>query len=73
MFFQREWIAACEGGKAAETNFNYAGPLTEIVLLGNIAFRLDKVLKWDSANLLFSNAPEANEFIHRIYREGWSI
>jgi hypothetical protein len=69
----KEWIAACKGGKAAGSNFDYAGPLSEIVLLGNVALRFNKVLKWDGTNMQFPNAPEANEFIHRTYREGWSI
>jgi len=73
-----EWIAACKGGPASGSNFDWAGPLTEAVLLGNVALRnqlredltLRKLL-WDSAGLRFSNMPEANQFIRRTYRPGW--
>jgi hypothetical protein len=44
-----------------------------MVLLGNIGLRFDKLLRWDGLNGQFSNAPEANEFLHRPYREGWSL
>jgi len=69
----KEWITACKGGEPAESNFDYAGQLTEIVLLGNIALRTNKLLKWDGKNMQFPNAPEFNEFIHRPYRDGWSL
>jgi len=70
---RKEWIEACKGGVPGGANFDYAGPLTEMVLLGNIALRFDDVLKWDGPNMQFTNLPEANEFLHRIYREGWSL
>jgi hypothetical protein len=70
---RKEWIAACKGGEPAGSNFDYAGPMTEMVLLGNIALRFDKLLKWDGPNMQFTNAPEANQFLHRTYRKGWSL
>jgi predicted dehydrogenase len=76
----QEWINACKGGPAAGSNFDWAGPLTETVLLGNVALRTqlrEKLttvkLAWDSAKFEFTNLPEANEFLRREYREGWSI
>ena len=75
-----EWIAACKGGPPAGSNFAWAGPLTETVLLGNVALRqrlrepLTKVrLAWNSTALEFTNLPEANEFLRRTYRAGWSV
>ncbi len=69
-----EWINACKGGPKPVSNFDYAGPLTEIVLLGVLALRAPgKRLTWDSANLRVSNAPEVNEFIHTPYRKGYSL
>jgi len=75
-----EWIEACKGGKPGGSNFDFAGPLTESVLLGNVALRLqlkDKIsatpLRWDSASLTCTNIPEANEFVRRQYRQGWSL
>ena len=70
---RQEWIEACKGGKAAGANFDYAGPLTETVLLGNIALRTGEKLYWDSENLKVTNMPEANNYIHREYRKGWSL
>ena len=69
----QEWIAACKGGPAAGSNFDYAGPLTETVLLGNAAIRAGAKLRWDSANMCFPNMPEADRFLPRPYREGWSL
>ena len=76
----KEWIAACKGGKPAGSNFAFAGPLTEAVLLGNVALRVqlrEKLTKqkllWDSSKLQVTNLPEANEFIRREYREGWKL
>lgn len=69
----REWIEACKGGERAGANFDYAGPLTETVLLGNIALRTGEKLYWDSENMKVTNVPEANNYIHREYREGWSL
>jgi hypothetical protein len=76
----KEWIAACKGGKPAGSNFDWAGPLTEAVLLGNVALRLQlreelttKKLLWDSAQMRFTNSDDANKFLRTEYREGWSL
>lgn len=69
----KEWIQACKGGEPAAANFDYAGPLTETVLLGNVAIRTGGKLLWDSENMRFPNMPEADQFLHRRYREGWSL
>jgi predicted dehydrogenase len=70
----REWIEACKGGEPAKSNFaDFAGPLTEVVLLGNIALRTGKKLNWDAENMKFPNYPDAEQFLHRKYRDGWSL
>jgi predicted dehydrogenase len=69
----QEWIAACKGGPAAGSNFDYAGPLTETVLLGNAAIRAGAKLRWDAANMRFPGMPEAEQYLYRVYREGWSL
>jgi predicted dehydrogenase len=76
----QEWIDACKGGKPAGSNFDHAGPLAECVLLGNVALRpaikekLTRLrLLWDSANMKITNVPEANQFLHQEYRQGWSL
>jgi len=68
-----EWIEACKGGEPSASNFDYAGPLTETVLLGNVAIRTGAKLFWDSENMRFPNMPEADQFLHHRYRKGWSL
>lgn len=69
----KEWLAACKGGEAANANFDYSGPLTEVVLLGNIAIRTGKQLLWDGRNMKITNVPEANDLLNRQYRPGWNV
>ncbi|MGD9855614.1 MAG: Gfo/Idh/MocA family protein [Planctomycetaceae bacterium] len=68
-----EWIAACKGGSPGLCNFDYSGPLTEAVLLGNIAYRCQQPLDWDAANLQATNCPQADKYIRKEYREGWEV
>jgi len=69
----QEWIAACKGQiPQAMSNFDYAGPLAEFVLLGNVALRLGSKITWDSENLK-ADVKGADEFIKREYRKGWSL
>ncbi len=69
-----EWIRACKGGPAAMSNFDYACPLTETVVLGNVAMRVPgKKLEWDAANLKVTNDKGANDFVRREYRQGWTL
>jgi predicted dehydrogenase len=70
---EQNWIDACKGGPAACSNFEYAGPLTEVVLLGNIAVRTASRIEWDGPNMKITNVPEANELLSRNYRQGWSL
>ena len=68
-----EFVSACQGHGATGAGFDYAGPLTEAVLLGGVASRFPQTtLKWDSAKLRFDNA-EANRLVSRPYRAGWKI
>ncbi len=69
----REWILACKGGKPALSNFDYAGLLTETVLLGNVAIRAGKKIEWDGVNTKVTNLPDAEKYIKREYRKGWSL
>ncbi|MFW6171176.1 MAG: Gfo/Idh/MocA family protein [Planctomycetota bacterium] len=68
-----EWVAACKTGSPTGCNFDYAGALTETVLLGNVAFRTGKKLEWDGANLKVTNCPDAERFVRREYRSGWTL
>ena len=69
----REWIHACKTGEATTCNFDYAGALTEMVLLGNVAYRVGKKLDWDPKSLKATNSPEADRFINETYRKGWTL
>ncbi|HEY0550959.1 MAG TPA: Gfo/Idh/MocA family oxidoreductase [Verrucomicrobiae bacterium] len=76
-----EWIQACKGGaRKPGSNFDWAGPLAETVLLGNVALRLKlrgeltkQKLLWDPVKFQFTNLPAANQFLRREYRPGWSL
>lgn len=68
-----EWIAACRGGEAASCHFEWAGPLTELTLLGNIALRAGRPLIWDGDNRRITNFEEANQWVEEPYRNGWVL
>jgi len=69
-----EWIKACKEGTPTESNFDFAAPLTEALLLGTISVRLGGVkLLWDSTAMQVTNVKEANNYLHYEYRKGWSL
>ncbi|MDA9826917.1 Gfo/Idh/MocA family oxidoreductase [Flavobacteriaceae bacterium] len=92
---QRKWVDACKAGFNSKehldltSSFDYAGPMTETVLMGNLAIRsymlrkenskgsfdyyARKKLLWDGDNMKITNIEEANQFVTRKYREGWKI
>ncbi len=92
---QRKWVDACKAGfnspehLALTSSFDYAGPMTETVLMGNLAirsymlrrenskgdmeFHARKKLLWDGENMKITNLEEANQFVGRTYREGWGV
>ena len=69
----QQWITACKGGPKPTANFDYSGPLSETILFGNVAARAGRKLLWDGPNLKITNAPEANEYLKREYRRGWTL
>ena len=68
-----EWIAACKTGRPTTCSFNYSGPLTETVLLGNVVYRAGEKLQWDPESLKATNCLEAERFLRREYRKGWTL
>ncbi len=92
---QSKWVDACKAGfgsaehLALTSSFDYAGPMTETVLMGNLAIRsyllqrgnsegkmeffARKKLLWDGENTRITNLEEANQFVGRTYREGWAL
>jgi predicted dehydrogenase len=91
----RVWVEAAIAGYGSEkaknlsSNFDIAGPLTESVLMGNLAIRSYDIQKkmgneesypgrfikllWDGPNMKITNFDEANSFVKRTYRDGWSL
>jgi predicted dehydrogenase len=82
-----QWVNACIAGfgkKEVSSPFSYAGPLTETILMGNLALRAwnikennkftgRKKLLWDAQNMKITNFDAANEFVKREYRDGWKL
>jgi predicted dehydrogenase len=87
-----QWVNACMKGYGKATlssPFEYAGPFTEAILIGNLAIRSynlriknekgqntypgRKKLLWDWRNMKVTNFDEANAFVKRTYRTGWSL
>jgi len=70
----KEWLVACRTGSPTRSNFDFAGPLTEAVLLGTVCVRNGGgKLHWDSAKLQITDDPDANRFLHYEYRKGWEL
>jgi hypothetical protein len=92
---QRKWVDACKAGfgstehKGLTSSFDYAGPMTETVLMGNLAIRSfmlrrpnskgqqeffgRRKLLWDGENMRITNLEEANQFVGRTYRAGFEV
>ena len=69
----KEWLHACKTGAPTTCNFAYAGPLTEANHLGNLAYRAGKKIEWDAKSMRIPNAPDAERFLGREYRKGWTL
>jgi len=69
----REWAEACKTGGPTTCNFDYSGALTEAALLCNVALRTGRKIIWDAKNLKAIGCPEADVFIRRQYRNGWTL
>jgi predicted dehydrogenase len=71
---EKDWLRSCKGGKRSSANFDYAGPLTEMVLMGNLAVRHpNRKLLWDGDRMEVTNDRAANSYVRRQYRQGWSL
>lgn len=69
----QEWLNACKGGPPALSNFDYAGPMTEAVLLGNVALRVGQKIQWDAKKFKVTNVKAADHYLHKEYRKGWKV
>jgi predicted dehydrogenase len=71
---EKDWIRACKGGRPASSGFEYSGPLSEMVLMGNLAVRFPgRELFWNGAAMEVTNDKDANAYVRREYREGWHL
>ena len=69
----QEWVEACLGNGTTGSPFSYAGPLTEANHLGNVAYRVGEKITWDAENMKCVGCPQADPFIRREPRSGWSL
>jgi predicted dehydrogenase len=69
---EMNWVDAAKGKAQASCPFEYAARLTEVMLLGVVALRAGKKIHYDGAAIRITNVPQANDFLRRDYREGWS-
>jgi hypothetical protein len=72
---EQNWYDACKGKGTASSPFEYAAPLTEVMLLGLVALRTGpgKKIYYDGEAMRVTNVPEANAYLTREYRAGWSL
>jgi predicted dehydrogenase len=66
------WADACRGVGKTTSHFDYAGPLTEAVLLGTVAIRVPgETLRWDAEAMKVTSSPKADGLLRKAYRKGW--
>lgn len=68
-----QWIAACKTGSRTGSDFSYAAPFTETVLLGNVAYRAGTAIDYDPATGRVTNDAAANRWLTKDYRQGWEV
>jgi len=68
-----EWLEACKGGPPAGASFEFEGPITEALLLGNVAVRAGQKLQWNPTGMKVLNAPDAQPYVLPEYRPGWAL
>ena len=71
--FQKEWINACKGDLKTSCDFVYGGDLIEEMLLGLVSYRAGKKIEYDGGTGRVTNIPEANQYLSRKYRPGWTL
>ena len=71
--FQKEWIDACKGDLKTSCDFDYNGRMTEMMMLGLVAYRAGEKIEYDPASGKVTNNAGANDFLSREYRTGWTL
>ena len=69
----QNWLDACKGGEPSCSNFDYAGPFTEMVNFGNLTVKSGKKLKWDNVKGVVTNVRHASDIVSKEYRKGWEL
>ena len=69
----QNWLQACKGGKPACSNFDYAGPFTEMVQFGNLVVKSGEKLHWDNKKGVVTNVKNPAEIVSKEYRKGWEL
>lgn len=78
-----DWIAAIRGGPASGGNFVDAANCAEAIALAGAAIRYSRkifragnaapALLWNEKAMEFTNASDANRYLRREYRDGWTL
>jgi hypothetical protein len=68
-----DWLIACRGGEQPMAAFAYANPLSEFLMLGNVATQFEGELEYDPAASKFVNHPQADQALAYDYRQGWTL
>ena len=71
--FQEEWFKACKGNLKTSCDFNYSGLMIEQMILGLVAYRAGQRIEYDGASGRVTNVAEANQYLSRKAREGWTL
>jgi predicted dehydrogenase len=71
--FQKEWFDACKGNLKTSCDFDYAGQMIQQMLLGLVAYRAGQRVEYDAAAGRITNLPDANQYLSKKYRDGWTI
>ena len=71
--FQEQWVNACKGDLKCACDFKYSGDAIEQMLLGLVAYRVGKKLKYDGKAGRVTNSAEANALLSKKYRPGWTL
>jgi len=71
---EKDWVRSCKDGKPASSNFDHSGPLSEMVLMGNLAVRYpNRRILWDGEKMAVTNDKDADAYVRRTYRQGWTL
>jgi hypothetical protein len=71
---EMNWVNAIKEGKKASCDFDYAGPFTEMVLMGNLCLvKPGQKILWDGQTMKSPNMPDLDKYVNPPYRQGWHL